>query len=376
MFVNGKKYSSEVGKDGQFTLEKLTSGSYKIEIKSKSVYFEPKKVDIDLKSAPLVLNQEAVQHKALQSLTKFVAKSFDVCGHVRVNNPSLTSDLIKSVKIRVYSSGNSLVNSASLEENLSYCLELESNQNYVFRAELTGNLGQYLRLVPLERKVNVIDAPLLDVNFQQLESKLEGKIKLAGKQDTDGLSITLKAIDSMQAWSKELQVKCLQSAEVASLVECPFSLSNLLFGKYELTTNYDDILCWKDQSADNKLIINIDSELQKVTIEQVGYKLNYKFSHANVNFKIVEAAKRDNVLLSKSLLTANDLTNSICLSKNNYVMFIDSCHKFTATHEPDTIEINSNVFKKGMINSRMQVYNNLYNSFFVQNISIKTCCVI
>jgi hypothetical protein len=137
-------------------------------------------------------------------------------------------------------------------------------------------------------------------------------------------------------------------------IECSFSLSKLLFGKYQLSTNYDNLFCWKQETRDsNKLIINIDSETQTVRIEQVGFKINVQLSHANANIKIVESAKKDSILYSKNILSDSDLSGSICLTQiTNYKLLIDSCHKFTQ-NEPDTFEISSKLFTKDSNNIKL-----------------------
>jgi hypothetical protein len=175
VYINGEKNAIQV-KNGEFMLSNLKSGSYKLNIKSKNVYFEEKLINIDLSSSAC-LQKESSQHGRILSLSKFVAKSFDVCGEVRVmkdqNNGALLKNLVKSVKIKCFeapvdnkNTNLKLVKSASLDESFKYCLELDANVNYVIKAELTDSLAEQLRLVPNEKKVKVINSPLFDVNFE------------------------------------------------------------------------------------------------------------------------------------------------------------------------------------------------------------------
>lgn len=138
-------------------------------------------------------------------------------------------------------------------------------------------------------------------------------------------------------------------------IECSFAQSNLLFGKYELTTNYDDVFCWKPQSArpgdmstQGKLTINIDSESQMVRIEQVGYKLTVRVSHGGAHLKLIKAKQPDTVLFSRNVLTdSTELTSTLCLpQRDHYRLLIDSCHKFTRS-EPDAVEIKPDMLQRG-----------------------------
>lgn len=344
MFVNGKK-TIDIKKDGKFTLEKLTSGTYKVEIKSKNIYFEAKTVRVDLSSAKKA-------ESSVSELTKLKARSFDVCGRVKVNNAAqISTNIAKSVKIAVYSQSK-LVKSAPINDDMSYCLQLDAGSSYSIKAELSDSMAQLLRLVPLERRVELVDAPLFDADFEQLEARLDGQIRLvSGKSaslPTD-FKVLLKSVES--TWSKEIPVRCVQVKD--GPIECSFSQSNLLFGKYEMTTNYDDVYCWKPQSNEPKgsrssstIIINIDSETQMVRVEQLGFKLNVKLSHGNVNLKLVET-KNSNVLFSRNILASDELSSTICLPQiADYRLLIESCHRFTA-NEPDAVDIVPKMLTRG-----------------------------
>lgn len=210
VYINGKKLTVEIKKDGKFTIPKLATGNYKFEIKSKNAYFEIKQVNIELSSSSLKPN--ATSYKNLLTLTRFQAKSFDVCGKVKINNPNLTKELVKSVKINVYAaeSPTLVLKSTTLNNDMEYCLDLDSNRNYVIKTELTETLAQLLRLVPLERHISVFDSALFDINFEQLEAKLDGQIRLiSGKEQVapKDLIVYLNSVDSKQ--SKEIQVSII-----------------------------------------------------------------------------------------------------------------------------------------------------------------------
>lgn len=159
------------------------------------------------------------------------------------------------------------------------------------------------------------------------------------------------------------KVKCVQVKD--GPIECSFTQSNLLFGKYELTTNYDDVFCWKPQAAGaaatahkTPIVINIDSESQMVRVEQLGFRLNLKLSHGGVTLKLVDASRPEHVLYSRNILAEStaELSNLVCLPQiASYRLLIDSCHKFTP-NEPDSLDITPKLFSKGENNVNLVAF--------------------
>jgi hypothetical protein len=190
VYINDKKSAIDI-KDGLFTFSKLTSGPYKISIKSKNVYYDDKLVNVDL-SGSGSLQVESSPHQRILSITKFVAKSFDVCGRVKTlkesqsgSESSSNADLVKAIKIKCTSDTNpKQIQTANLDQNLNYCLQLETNCAYTIKPELSDSLLQTLKLKPNEKKVSVVDGPLFNIDFfiEQLEAKLEGEIPFLPKQ--------------------------------------------------------------------------------------------------------------------------------------------------------------------------------------------------
>jgi hypothetical protein len=95
-------------------------------------------------------------------------------------------------------------------------------------------------------------------------------------------------------------------------------------------------------------IINVNSETQKVLIEQEGYQLHYELSHKNAQLKINDATSKS-LVFAKNILNDAELKGTICLPKAvSYILLIESCHKYT--QEPtdfDLITIESSLLTKG-----------------------------
>ena len=93
---------------------------------------------------------------------------------------------------------------ANLNQKLEYCIPLEANTNYVLKAELTDSkLAKILKLVPFEKKVTVVNAPIFNINFGQLEAKLEAQstlLKNINQPELSDLVLTIKSED--EPWSK------------------------------------------------------------------------------------------------------------------------------------------------------------------------------
>lgn len=333
VYINGEKMTDTIGKDGKFILL-LTPGSYKVQAKSDKVHFSENTVELDL-SKNSCIDQKSLGYKALQGLTKMVVTAFDVCGQVSVIKDQNINNLYKSIKINAFLStdtGLKQIKSVNLDEHLQYCMSLNTESHYVLKPELTDKkLSKILKLVPLEKKISTVDRPIMNVNFGQLEAKLEGKLVLLSNPNQEmpnDLVVTIKSEDSTQAWSKNLPVKC------EGLV-CKFGLTNLLFGDYLITTNYDDLFCWKDQKT-----VSIDSENQAYQLNQSGFKLNYQLSHKNAVLKV------DKQIIN--VKNSKDLKGLLCLpGAKDYNLIIESCYKYTeVAADTDTVKLSSVLFKK------------------------------
>ena len=123
----------------------------------------------------------------------------------------------------------------------------------------------------------------------------------------------------------------------------------MLFGKYVLTSNYDDLFCWKRPNS-----INVDSETQSVLLEQAGYKLKYELSHKNVALRVVEMEGTKSVLFARNVLGETDMKSEFCVPRAaSYGLFLESCHKFTEGEREDFVSINAEIFKKGQNEVRL-----------------------
>ena len=134
----------------------------------------------------------------------------------------------------------------------------------------------------------------------------------------------------MESILKDIPLKCVD-------LVFKFSLTNLLFGDYILTTNYDDLFCWKGQKK-----ISITSEIQQFELVQSGFLLNYQLSHKNAKLSLNG--------LNKEIKSNSDPNGVLCLPQaKDYSVTIDSCHKYTeSSNDIDSIEISNKVFQKNI----------------------------
>jgi hypothetical protein len=335
IYVNSKKTSNQISSTGQVTLANLTSGAYTIGIKNlKNVHFEEKQFNVDLTSQAC-LQSESPQFQSLTSLLKFVPKSFDVCGRVSLGKGGVQAkDFVRLVRIKSVSADQNSHDQkvATLDQNLNYCLQLDANSVYTIRAQLDDSTGSssQIKLVPEERRINLVDEPIFNVNFEQLEASLEAQIRfLPGAEIITQFKATLKSLDENRQWQQEIElVNC-----TSDNLSCKFKVINLLFGKYALSTNYDDLYCWKKayDIKEDFATISIQSETQQILIEQVGFKLNYELSHKNVHIKLEnDSNDKNKFLFETDIATDPQRTGAVCVPRAvNLNLFIESCHQFT-----------------------------------------------
>jgi len=153
----------------------LTTGSYKISIKSNKAYFEEKFVNIDLTGSGFLFEM-GLPFQSISRLNKFVAKWFDVCGRVNIlkesqgkSDGSLSNnDLAKAIQLKcIYDSTPKQTAVAALDQNLNFCFQLEANKFYTIITEISDSFMEThkskLDFLQDEIKVNVIDEPLDDI---------------------------------------------------------------------------------------------------------------------------------------------------------------------------------------------------------------------
>jgi hypothetical protein len=138
-------------------------------------------------------------------LASFVAIGFEVCGQVSLIKDQNIQNVYRSIRINAFQAQNmKLFKFANLNQKLEYCIPLEANTNYVLKAELTDSkLAKILKLVPFEKKVTVVNAPIFNINFGQLEAKLEAQLTLLkniNQPELSDLVVTIKSED--EPWSK------------------------------------------------------------------------------------------------------------------------------------------------------------------------------
>jgi len=138
-------------------------------------------------------------------LANFVAIGFEVCGQVSLIKDQNIQNVYRSIRINAFQAQNmKLFKFANLNQKLEYCIPLEANTNYVLKAELTDSkLAKILKLVPFEKKVTVVNAPIFNINFGQLEAKLEAQLTLLkniNQPELSDLVVTIKSED--EPWSK------------------------------------------------------------------------------------------------------------------------------------------------------------------------------
>ncbi len=138
-------------------------------------------------------------------MASFVAIGFEVCGQVSLIKDQNIQNVYRSIRINAFQAQNmKLFKFANLNQKLEYCIPLEANTNYVLKAELTDSkLAKILKLVPFEKKVTVVNAPIFNINFGQLEAKLEAQLTLLkniNQPELSDLVVTIKSED--EPWSK------------------------------------------------------------------------------------------------------------------------------------------------------------------------------
>lgn len=267
----------------------MRAGTYELELKKELMEFN----SIEMKINPNT-----------PRLSDIYVSKFSVCGHIQLDE--YPSGLEKGdrdvVIISVNEDHKSLVR---VNADGTFCHNVARGKYYIepVVSETEASFG--LKFIPDKLSVEVVDDPILDVNFKQFRADVSGKVKCIDK--CDDLVLDLAPLSHDRPHMK---------TNVA--VDGNFEFGKCLPGNYILTVMKDD---WCFQSKTVKFII-VDKDAVNLALEQIGFQATITLSHAS-SFKIkYPSGEFHSVELQKS-------KNVFCLPEKGTYDFIPfGCHLY------------------------------------------------
>ncbi|CAH1153826.1 unnamed protein product [Phaedon cochleariae] len=280
MFLNGQ----EIGKtdsSGNYKLEKLKAGAYKIRAEAEDLIFEEVLVQIN-PSSP--------------ELPNIIPSAFKVCGMV-------TSDHSQIVTFTKFGSTKFIQTETSNIDG-SFCQYLLPGKYDVQVVVDEEEKQSGIQFFPLKQTIEVTSEKISNIMFSQLKSTISGRVICLQQEECEGITVVLKTGNE-----NEVLVKIKDGS---------FTVSDMHPGNYEISL-LSNKYCWET----SKQTVVVDAAIIEVPpFIQKGYILNFISSHhTKVNVK--------NKGLPSISFEIPKGRSSRCLEKpGEYNFEMESCHSY------------------------------------------------
>jgi hypothetical protein len=156
--------------NGIYKLEKLTPGNYDLEAQADDMFFEP------------LTNIRITAH--LNSLPDLIVTDYRLCGKITIEATEFYSNSKRTVVLHNASDKSSKKERRTITDKQGkYCFEVKPGVYHIFPVLTQEEKESDLHLQPEFYDLEVVDAPLLNVNFYQSKVKISGKITCLDKCD-------------------------------------------------------------------------------------------------------------------------------------------------------------------------------------------------
>jgi hypothetical protein len=158
--------------NGIYKLEYLTPGNYDLEAQADDMFFEP------------LTNIKITAH--LKRVPDMIVTDYKLCGKILIEATEYFSTAKRTVILQDANEKSSVKERRTITDHQGkYCFEVKPGM-YHIKPVLTQDEKDFdLHLQPEFYDLEIIDKPLLDVNFYQSKVQISGKIDCIGECDKD-----------------------------------------------------------------------------------------------------------------------------------------------------------------------------------------------
>ncbi|CAB3359921.1 Hypothetical predicted protein [Cloeon dipterum] len=297
IFLNGQQRAL-AGQDGNFRLENMQAGNYRLSAVADKLEFPT----IDVRISP-----------SSPILPDLLPSAFAVCGIVHQQEAHLPLGVAAGPRtIQAVSLPDKIrVLNTNTDESGVYCIMLSPGE-YQMSVVVTDNeVKKGLKFSPSTRNVNVINKSISIIDFSPLRATLSGRIRCIGKC-AETLTLSLVSTDEE-----------IPPAQQTIADSGTFTFNDVLPGQYDLHIKSEQgNLCWRDEIQ--KIIVSTAVTTVPDFI-QTGYTMSIKSSHDT----IVDYFNLDNVKIASLQMRRG--SNEFCVpGPGPYMIVPVSCHEFPA----------------------------------------------
>lgn len=157
---------------GIYKLENLVPGNYDLEAQADDMFFEP------------LTNLKITAH--LKRIPDMIVTDYKLCGKILIEATEYFSTAKRTVILQDANEKSSKKERRTITDRQGkYCFEVKPGLYHVKPVLTQDEKDSDLHLQPEFYDLEIIDRPLLDVNFYQSKVKISGKINCIGECDKD-----------------------------------------------------------------------------------------------------------------------------------------------------------------------------------------------
>ena len=158
--------------NGIYKLENLTPGNYDLEAHADDMYFEP------------LTNIKITAH--LKNLPDLMVTDYKLCGKILIEAKEYFSTAKRTVILQDANDKTSKKERRTITDNQGkYCFEVKPGVYHIKPVLTQDEKDSDLHLQPESYDLEVVDRPLLDVNFYQSKVVISGKINCIAECESD-----------------------------------------------------------------------------------------------------------------------------------------------------------------------------------------------
>ena len=285
---------------GKYLLERLVAGNYDLEAQADDIFFEPL---TNIRLTALT-----------KSLPDLLVTDYKLCGKIQIEANEYFSNSKRTIVLQLFSEKSTQKERRTITDSQGrYCFEVKPGKYHIFPVLTKEEKDSELHLNPEYIDIEVIDRPLLEINFYQSKVEITGTIKCIESPCDSDMKVFLVSMKSEKLISTNLEDS--RSADTKE-----FAFRDILSGQYKLYVRKHE-WCWEQEEVQIKVQ---NTNIKDLVFKQSGFSLFY---HSNHNIDIEWENKDKKLSSQKTTLMKNK--SKICLPyKGEYKIIPKSCQKF------------------------------------------------
>lgn len=344
IIIDGQKKATS-DDNGIYVLENISPGNYDLEAQSEDMFFEP---ITNIELSPFI-----------KSIPNMIVKDYKLCGKIYIEKNEYISVAKRSIVLRV---GESQTERRTITDNNGrYCFDVKPDKYNIIPVLTQEEKDMELHINPESILIEVVDKPLLDINFYQSKVEVTGFINCLDKCNEE-----IVVYLSNTKTDKVIKTDAKKQNKDNKL---KFVFENILSGQYNVYLQKYE-WCFNNENLPLKVQ---NTKIDNLEFKQTGYSMFYESTN-DTPVLIEKTTDKD----TKLDIVLKKLSSKVCLPKEGeYKITPKSCYKFPEknfyynTKVIKRLILNPSEFLvKGNISIISKIFKNLNNNVKGINVNV------